>query len=107
MYKKGLQKIKNLPPCKLRDVCNARALPYVRGRNHKRAHKKLYFGAYDIKAGCCGTLYNIPADPRFNHRTEISGGVLKDKCGGLLRKFFSGKRKLSKRVINHLTNNDI
>ena len=31
----------------------------------------VYFGAYDAKAGCLGTLYNLPTDTRFNHRASV------------------------------------
>lgn len=54
--------------------------------------KNVYFGAYDGKAGCCGTLYNLPVDKRFNHRPNVTGGILSDKCGGLLTDYFRGKR---------------
>lgn len=54
---------------------------------------RIVFGAYDPKAGCCGTLYNIPQDARFNHRPELSGGVMQEECGQLLSDFFKTKRK--------------
>ena len=49
---------------------------------------RLVFGAYDPKAGACGTLLNIVQDDRLNHRTELAGGVLQERCGGLLSLFF-------------------
>lgn len=52
----------------------------------------LYFGAYDYKAGCCGTLYNIPEDNRFNHCTKVTGSIMKDECAKLLSDFFKNKR---------------
>lgn len=54
--------------------------------------KRIIFGAYDAKAGCCGTLYNLPSDTRFNHRSEVTGGVLKEECASLLTEFFKSKR---------------
>ena len=51
------------------------------------------FGAYDPKAGACGTLYNVAQDPRLNHRIHCISGVLDDKCGMLLKEFFVKKRK--------------
>jgi tRNA(adenine34) deaminase len=54
---------------------------------------RVFFGAYDEKAGCCGTLYNLAADGRFNHTAGVIGGVLEDQCALLLKKFFSLKRK--------------
>jgi tRNA(adenine34) deaminase len=49
---------------------------------------RLVFGAYDPKAGACGTLLNIVQDDRLNHRAELAGGVLQERCGGLLSLFF-------------------
>lgn len=53
----------------------------------------IYFGAYDPKAGCCGTLYNLPEDGRFNHRPQVEGGILQEQCANLLSEFFKTKRK--------------
>lgn len=55
--------------------------------------RSVIFGAYDPKAGCCGTLYNLPTDTRFNHRPEVIGGVLEDECGQILTDFFKNLRK--------------
>ncbi len=55
--------------------------------------KKIVFGAPDPKAGCCGTLYNLAQDIRFNHRPQVVGGVLGQECGQILSNFFKGKRK--------------
>ena len=55
--------------------------------------RAIYFGAYDQKAGCCGTLYNLPEDRRFNHRPEVVGGVCEEECAGILSQFFREKRK--------------
>jgi len=53
----------------------------------------IYFGAYDPKAGCCGTLYNLPTDTRFNHRPQVVGGILERECAELLTTFFKNKRQ--------------
>lgn len=52
----------------------------------------LLFGAYDPKAGACTSLYTITNDTRLNHRVHTVGGVLEEKCGALLKEFFSGRR---------------
>lgn len=52
----------------------------------------LVFGAYDPKAGACGTLYTITEDVRLNHRVHTVGGVLDADCSLLLREFFAMKR---------------
>ncbi len=53
---------------------------------------QLVFGAYDIKAGACGTLYNIPEDARLNHQARIIPGVLDAECASLMREYFRKKR---------------
>jgi len=54
--------------------------------------ERIVFGATDPKAGAVGSLYNIPADERLNHRPAITGGVLADECGDILRAFFAAQR---------------
>ena len=58
--------------------------------------RSVVFGAYDEKAGCCGTLYNLPVDTRFNHRPEVIGGVMEAECAGILSDFFKNLRKGAK-----------
>lgn len=53
----------------------------------------LIYGAADPKAGCAGTLMNLLQDQRFNHQTEVIGGILQEECGLLLTKFFKKLRK--------------
>ncbi len=50
--------------------------------------ERLIFGAYDPKAGACGSLRNIVEDERLNHRVPIVAPVLGDECAGMLRSFF-------------------
>jgi len=54
---------------------------------------RLVFGAYDPKAGACGSLRNIAQDSRLNHRCEVVGGLLAEESAGLLRGFFAGLRE--------------
>ena len=49
---------------------------------------RLVYGAWDPKAGACGTLFNIVQDDRLNHRADVTPGVLQERCGGLLKEFF-------------------
>jgi tRNA(adenine34) deaminase len=56
---------------------------------------RLVFGATDPRAGACGTLYNLCADPRLNHETPVTAGVMATKCGTLLTAFFAEKRNPS------------
>lgn len=53
---------------------------------------RVVFGAYDPKAGATATLYNLLVDPRFNHNSEVVGGVREEECGALLRDFFGNYR---------------
>jgi len=52
----------------------------------------LAFGAADPKAGACGSLYNIPADPRLNHEIAVVDGVRATEAGALLTDFFAARR---------------
>jgi tRNA(adenine34) deaminase len=56
----------------------------------------LVYGATDPKAGACETLYRIPADARLNHRAQVVGGVLADRCAVVLSDFFADKRRRGK-----------
>ena len=53
---------------------------------------RLVYGAADPKAGACGTLYNLCADPRLNHEIAVTSGVRAEECGALLTSFFAGRR---------------
>jgi tRNA(adenine34) deaminase len=50
------------------------------------------FGAYDLKAGACGTLYTITEDSRLNHQVHTIGGVLDEQCASLISGYFRNKR---------------
>jgi tRNA(adenine34) deaminase len=54
--------------------------------------RRLVFGAFDPKAGACGSLYNLCADPRLNHEVEVCRGVAAEEAGALLRDFFKDRR---------------
>jgi tRNA(adenine34) deaminase len=53
---------------------------------------RLVFGAYDGKAGMCGSVGDLVRHPRLNHRPEVIGGVEQAVCEDLLREFFASKR---------------
>jgi tRNA(adenine34) deaminase len=53
---------------------------------------RLVFGAPDPKAGSCGSLYNLCADPRLNHELPVAHGVRSDECSLLLSQWFAAKR---------------
>lgn len=54
--------------------------------------KKLYFGAFDEKAGVCKSVLNLFDFP-FNHKVEFFGGILESECSKLLSNFFRQLRK--------------
>ena len=54
------------------------------------------YGTTDPKAGACDTLYRITSDPRLNHRAQVVGGVLAERCAGVLSAFFAEKRRRGK-----------
>ena len=54
--------------------------------------ERLVTGADDPKTGACGSLFNIAADERLNHRIEIKRGVLQKECSAALKEFFRERR---------------
>ena len=55
--------------------------------------ERIVFGAWDAKAGACGSLFDSPRDPRLNHRPQLKGGVLEAECAALLAEFFAAGRR--------------
>src|SRR5258706_8376671 len=55
--------------------------------------KTLVFGAYDEKAGMCGSVGDLVRHPRLNHRVDVQSGVEAEACGELLKDFFAAKRR--------------
>ena len=53
---------------------------------------RVVYGAADLKAGACYSLYNVCDDPRLNHRVEVTAGIRADAAGGLLSSFFAAQR---------------
>ena len=54
--------------------------------------ERVVFGAWDDKAGACGSVFDIARDPRLNHRPQVLGGVLREECEEMLRGFFRSRR---------------
>ncbi|HSR94948.1 MAG TPA: tRNA adenosine(34) deaminase TadA [Solirubrobacterales bacterium] len=50
------------------------------------------FGASDPKAGAAGSVLDVLAEPAFNHRPQVRGGVMEDECAELLQDFFASRR---------------
>ncbi|MFY9678386.1 tRNA adenosine(34) deaminase TadA [Glutamicibacter protophormiae] len=53
---------------------------------------RVVFGAWDEKAGACGSVFDIVREPRLNHWVEVYPRVREQECAGLLRDFFRSKR---------------
>lgn len=58
---------------------------------HARLAKVVY-GATDPKTGACGSVVDLFGQERLNHHTEVSGGVMADACGAMLKSFFAARR---------------
>jgi len=54
---------------------------------------RLVFGAMDPKAGACGSIFDLPAERKLNHRVEVIGGVLEQNSQELLQTFFKSLRQ--------------
>jgi tRNA(adenine34) deaminase len=61
----------------------------------------LVFSARDPKAGACGSIFDIPAERRLNHRVEVVGGLLEQESQILLQDFFRSKRRFMSGKLEH------
>jgi tRNA(adenine34) deaminase len=53
---------------------------------------RVVFGAPDPRAGAGGSVFNLLANERLNHRASVRRGVLVEECAGLLQDFFQSRR---------------
>ena len=53
---------------------------------------RLVFGAWDLKAGACGSVMDLTREPRPTHPIDVFGGVCSAECSELLRTFFGARR---------------
>ena len=60
--------------------------------------ENLYFGAYDKKSGCAGSVINLFESGMFNHNVNVTGGITEDKCASILTEFFRELRKKKQTV---------
>lgn len=53
---------------------------------------RVVFGATDPKTGAAGSVFDVLAEPRLNHRPDVAGGLLAGDSSDLLRAFFASRR---------------
>jgi len=54
---------------------------------------RVVFGTWDPKAGACGSICNLTAEPRFNHRVTVDADILAEDCRTILQNFFQNLRR--------------
>jgi tRNA(adenine34) deaminase len=79
-----------LPGCELYVTLEPCAM-CVGAMVHARIERVIY-GTRDPKTGACGSIVDLPALATFNHHGTFEGGVLAEECGGVLKRFFAGRR---------------
>ncbi|MBT7696022.1 MAG: nucleoside deaminase [Desulfobacterales bacterium] len=60
--------------------------------------KTVVYGAYDLKWGAAGTLYNFADDKRLNHQVNLIPGICQDESRNLIQSFFRARRKKSENL---------
>lgn len=53
---------------------------------------RVVLGAWDPKTGAAGSVRNVTGDGLLNHTVAVTGGVLEEECGAMIRSFFAGRR---------------
>ncbi|NLG67432.1 MAG: tRNA adenosine(34) deaminase TadA [Actinobacteria bacterium] len=53
---------------------------------------RLVYGAADPKTGAAGSVLDLVRHPAFNHRLQVTSGVLADECADMLQRFFATRR---------------
>lgn len=55
---------------------------------------RIVYAADDPKSGACGSVFDLAASDRMNHRIAVTGGVCGEESADLLRRFFAERRRL-------------
>ena len=54
---------------------------------------RVVFGAFEPKTGAAGSVVNLFEQKQLNHQTLVTGGILSEECGNLMREFFAERRQ--------------
>lgn len=88
-------KVKSFRLCDCELYVTLEPCPMCAGACINSRVERVIFGASDPKAGSCGSVINLFELP-YNHKPEITGGVLRDECSGILSRFFLSLRERNK-----------
>ena len=80
--------------------CTLEPCPMCAGAMIQGRLQRLVYGAQDTRFGADGTIVNVLAEPAFNHRVEVSSGVLAAEAGELLQQFFRDLREKREKFNN-------
>jgi tRNA(adenine34) deaminase len=69
---------------------------------HSRVNR-LVFGAYDLKTGSAGSVFNLTNSDKLNHQLAVTVGILSTQCSDILSNFFKRRRK-EKKALKKLVN---
>jgi len=67
--------------------------PMCAGAIKEARINNLFFGAYDPKGGACGSVVDILEQDKFCHNVSVTGGIMKERCGEIIKQFFRERRK--------------
>ena len=59
---------------------------------------RVVYGAADPECGCCGSVYDLPADPALKADTRWEAGDMEKECADLLERFFRQRRNSAKQM---------
>jgi tRNA(adenine34) deaminase len=91
--KAAAQKLKNYRLNGCRMYVTIEPCPMCAGALVWSRISEIVFGAYDPKAGACGSVVNVVDHKKLNHRIKTTGGVLEKDCRSIIQKFFKKRRK--------------